>query len=102
MSRVKSWDPIVEKFSSRLSRWRASLLSFGGRATLITSVLGALGTYFFSLFPMPSLVDKKLESIRAKFFGAVRIVLIRFTGFDGRTFWHPKIKGVSELAVYTL
>ncbi|GKA64594.1 RNA-directed DNA polymerase, eukaryota, reverse transcriptase zinc-binding domain protein [Tanacetum coccineum] len=35
MSRVKSWDPIVEKFSSRLSRWRASLLSFGGRATLI-------------------------------------------------------------------
>ncbi|GJY68394.1 RNA-directed DNA polymerase, eukaryota, reverse transcriptase zinc-binding domain protein, partial [Tanacetum coccineum] len=68
MSRVKSWDPIVEKFSSRLSRWRASLLSFGGRATLISSVLGALGTYFFSLFPMPSLVDKKLESIRAKFF----------------------------------
>ncbi|GKA73845.1 RNA-directed DNA polymerase, eukaryota [Tanacetum coccineum] len=37
MSRVKSWDPIVEKFSSRLSRWRASLLSFGGRATLISS-----------------------------------------------------------------
>ncbi|GJS64726.1 RNA-directed DNA polymerase, eukaryota, reverse transcriptase zinc-binding domain protein [Tanacetum coccineum] len=68
MSRVKSWDPIVEKFSSRLSRWRASLISFGGRATLISSVLGALGTYFFSLFPMPSLVDKKLESIRAKFF----------------------------------
>ncbi|GJS32956.1 hypothetical protein Tco_0531338 [Tanacetum coccineum] len=68
MSRVKSWDPIVEKFSSRLSRWRASLLSFGGRATLISSVLGALGTYFFSLFPMPSLVDKKLESIRAKKF----------------------------------
>nr|GEV83978.1 RNA-directed DNA polymerase, eukaryota, reverse transcriptase zinc-binding domain protein [Tanacetum cinerariifolium] len=37
-------------------------------ATLITSVLGALGTYYFSLFPMPSLVNKKLETLRANFF----------------------------------
>nr|GFB22998.1 RNA-directed DNA polymerase, eukaryota, reverse transcriptase zinc-binding domain protein [Tanacetum cinerariifolium] len=60
---VKSWDPIYDKFSKRLSKWKASLLSIGGRATLITSVLGAIGTYFSSLFPMPLLVNKKLESI---------------------------------------
>ncbi|GJZ49718.1 RNA-directed DNA polymerase, eukaryota, reverse transcriptase zinc-binding domain protein [Tanacetum coccineum] len=42
--------------------------SIGGRATLITSVLGAIGTYFFSLFPMPLLVNKKLETLRSKFF----------------------------------
>nr|GEW69298.1 RNA-directed DNA polymerase, eukaryota, reverse transcriptase zinc-binding domain protein [Tanacetum cinerariifolium] len=68
MARIKSWDPIVEKFSKRLLNWRASLLSVGGRATLITSVLGALGTYYFSLFPMPSLVNKKLKTLRANFF----------------------------------
>ncbi|GKB45996.1 RNA-directed DNA polymerase, eukaryota, reverse transcriptase zinc-binding domain protein [Tanacetum coccineum] len=68
MALVKSWDPIFEKFSNRLSNWKASLLSIGGRATLITSVLGAIGTYFFSLFPMPLLVNKKLETLRSKFF----------------------------------
>nr|GEV76896.1 RNA-directed DNA polymerase, eukaryota [Tanacetum cinerariifolium] len=55
MALVKRWDPIYDKFSKRLSKWKASLLSIGGRATLITSVLGAIGTYFFSLFPMPLL-----------------------------------------------
>ncbi|GJZ65980.1 RNA-directed DNA polymerase, eukaryota, reverse transcriptase zinc-binding domain protein [Tanacetum coccineum] len=68
MTLVKSWDPIVEKFSNRLSKWKASFLSIGGRATLISSVLGAIGTYFFSLFPMPLMVNKKLEALRAKFF----------------------------------
>nr|GEV47220.1 RNA-directed DNA polymerase, eukaryota, reverse transcriptase zinc-binding domain protein [Tanacetum cinerariifolium] len=44
MALVKSWDPIIEKFSKRLSNWKASLLSIGGRATLISSVLGAIGS----------------------------------------------------------
>nr|GEY13726.1 reverse transcriptase domain, reverse transcriptase zinc-binding domain protein [Tanacetum cinerariifolium] len=56
MALVKSWDPIIKKFSKRLSNWKASLLSIGGGATLISSVLGAIGTYYFSLFPMPNLV----------------------------------------------
>ncbi|GJS80706.1 RNA-directed DNA polymerase, eukaryota, reverse transcriptase zinc-binding domain protein [Tanacetum coccineum] len=68
MALIKSWDPICDKFTKRLSKWKASLLSIGGRATLITSVLGAIGTYFFSLFPMPSSVNKKLESLRSNFF----------------------------------
>ncbi|GKA61897.1 RNA-directed DNA polymerase, eukaryota [Tanacetum coccineum] len=43
-------------------------ISIGGRATLISSVLGAIGTYYFSLFPMPLSVNKKLESLRSNFF----------------------------------
>ncbi|GKC63978.1 RNA-directed DNA polymerase, eukaryota, partial [Tanacetum coccineum] len=43
MALVKSWDPIIDKFSKRLSKWKASLLSIGGRSTLIFSVLGAIG-----------------------------------------------------------
>nr|GEX71343.1 RNA-directed DNA polymerase, eukaryota, reverse transcriptase zinc-binding domain protein [Tanacetum cinerariifolium] len=42
MALVKSWDPIIGKFSKRLTKWKASLLSIGGRTTLTSSVLGAL------------------------------------------------------------
>ncbi|GJS89701.1 RNA-directed DNA polymerase, eukaryota, reverse transcriptase zinc-binding domain protein [Tanacetum coccineum] len=68
MASIKSWDPIIDKFSKRLSKWKASLLSIGGRSTLISSVLGAIGTYYFSLFPMPATVNAKLESLRSNFF----------------------------------
>nr|GEZ30105.1 reverse transcriptase domain-containing protein [Tanacetum cinerariifolium] len=43
------------------------MLSIGGRVTLVSSVLGPLGTYYLSLFPMPITVCKKLKSIRARF-----------------------------------
>ncbi|GKC00993.1 hypothetical protein Tco_0987129 [Tanacetum coccineum] len=43
MALVKSWDPIIDKFSKHLSKWKASLLSIGGRSNLIFSVLGAIG-----------------------------------------------------------
>ncbi|GJW76393.1 RNA-directed DNA polymerase, eukaryota [Tanacetum coccineum] len=68
MANVKSWDPIVDKFSKRLSKWKSSMLSIGGRDTLISSVLGSIGTYYLSLFSMPITVSKKLESIRSHFF----------------------------------
>nr|GEW97092.1 RNA-directed DNA polymerase, eukaryota [Tanacetum cinerariifolium] len=51
MAKVKSWDPILDKFSKRLSKWKSSMLSIGGRTTLISSVLGSLvedSTYFFN------------------------------------------------------
>nr|GEX73150.1 putative RNA-directed DNA polymerase, eukaryota, reverse transcriptase zinc-binding domain protein [Tanacetum cinerariifolium] len=68
MDSVKNWDPIVDKFNNCLSKWKASMLLIGGKATLVSSVLGSLGTYYLSLFPMPIIVYKKLESIRARFF----------------------------------
>ena len=68
MANIKNWDPIIDKFSKRLSKWKSSLLSIGGRSTLISSVLGAIGTYYFSLFPMPVTVNNKLESLRSNLF----------------------------------
>ncbi|GJZ86688.1 RNA-directed DNA polymerase, eukaryota, reverse transcriptase zinc-binding domain protein [Tanacetum coccineum] len=38
------------------------------RSTLITSVLGSLGVYYLSLFPMPKQINRRLESLRANFF----------------------------------
>lgn len=61
------WKPIIDKFHSRLSVWKAKLLSFGGRLTLAKSVLSSLPLYFFSLFKAPMKVIHELEAIRRKF-----------------------------------
>ncbi|GJY14724.1 putative RNA-directed DNA polymerase, eukaryota, reverse transcriptase zinc-binding domain protein [Tanacetum coccineum] len=68
MSRCRNWDPLIERFQKRLSKWKANTLSIGGRVTLIKSVLGSLGVYYFSTFKAPKKVIHKLESIRRRFF----------------------------------
>ncbi|KAL7588571.1 hypothetical protein Lser_V15G38261 [Lactuca serriola] len=40
MKLAKHWRPIVDKFKNKLSNWKANNLSFGGRLTLVKSVLG--------------------------------------------------------------
>ncbi|XP_071718424.1 uncharacterized protein [Rutidosis leptorrhynchoides] len=67
MRRIENWNTIVNKVEKRLAKWKVNLLSFGGRLTLIKSVLGALGTYFLSMFKAPKGVIKRLESLRANF-----------------------------------
>ncbi|GKD74840.1 hypothetical protein Tco_1333122 [Tanacetum coccineum] len=52
MSKASSWKPIIEKFHKHL----------------IKSVLGALGTYYFSLFKAPKCVINYLEKLRRDFF----------------------------------
>ncbi|GKC85157.1 RNA-directed DNA polymerase, eukaryota, partial [Tanacetum coccineum] len=37
MSRITSWDDVISKVSSRLSKWKLKLLSIGGRLTLLKS-----------------------------------------------------------------
>ncbi|KAI3520556.1 hypothetical protein L1887_10005 [Cichorium endivia] len=39
MNLTKNWKPIVNKFKAKLSKWKSKSLSFGGRLTLISSVL---------------------------------------------------------------
>ncbi|PWA73278.1 reverse transcriptase domain, Reverse transcriptase zinc-binding domain protein [Artemisia annua] len=68
MSRCANWTPIINRFHNRLSMWKAKNLSFGGRLTLIKSVLGSLGVYYFSSFKAPISVINKLETIRRRFF----------------------------------
>ncbi|KAJ0834140.1 putative reverse transcriptase zinc-binding domain-containing protein [Helianthus annuus] len=63
MNRISSWRPVVQVFEDRLSRWKASILSMGGRVTLIKSVLGSLPNYFFSLYKAPVGILYKLESM---------------------------------------
>ncbi|KAM0029767.1 putative RNA-directed DNA polymerase [Helianthus debilis subsp. tardiflorus] len=67
MNLIKNWDLVVEIFQKRLSLWKANTLTFGGRITLVCSVLNALPTYYFSLYKAPLGVIKKLEKIRREF-----------------------------------
>ncbi|KAJ0575244.1 putative RNA-directed DNA polymerase [Helianthus annuus] len=67
MGLVKNWKPVIDRFESKLSLWKARTLSFGGRTTLVKAVLGNLPTYYFSLFNAPLHVIKYLEKVRRKF-----------------------------------
>ncbi|GKD03807.1 RNA-directed DNA polymerase, eukaryota, reverse transcriptase zinc-binding domain protein [Tanacetum coccineum] len=65
---LRNWKSLIDKFKAKLSSWKANLLSFGGRLTLIKSVLGSLGIYYFSIFKVSVSVLKSLEKMRATFF----------------------------------
>nr|GEV29813.1 RNA-directed DNA polymerase, eukaryota [Tanacetum cinerariifolium] len=76
MNLISSWNPIIDRFKSKLSSWKANLLSIGGRLTLIKPVLGSLGINYMLLFKVPELVLKALERLRAEFFWGVTNVTL--------------------------
>ncbi|KAJ0909970.1 putative reverse transcriptase zinc-binding domain-containing protein [Helianthus annuus] len=67
MKRAKFWNPVVERVSARLSKWKARHLSFAGRLTLAKSVLGSIPAYYLSLFLAPKCVLNKIDKIRRDF-----------------------------------
>ncbi|KAJ9538235.1 LOW QUALITY PROTEIN: hypothetical protein OSB04_030968 [Centaurea solstitialis] len=68
MKRVDHWKLACEKLKKRLNSWKSRFVSFGGRLTLVKTVLGSLPLYLFSLFRAPSGVLKLCESERCRFF----------------------------------
>ncbi|KAJ0503263.1 putative RNA-directed DNA polymerase [Helianthus annuus] len=63
MNLARNWKPVIDTFKNRLSLWKAKTLSYGGRITLIKSVLNALPTYYLSLFKAPVKVIDALDRI---------------------------------------
>nr|GEW52628.1 retrovirus-related Pol polyprotein from transposon TNT 1-94 [Tanacetum cinerariifolium] len=68
MTRIKSWDDIVVKLHSWLSKWKLKTLSIGGHLTLLKSVFGSTPIYYMSMLKVPSQALKCLEDIRRQFF----------------------------------
>ncbi|GJX38722.1 RNA-directed DNA polymerase, eukaryota, reverse transcriptase zinc-binding domain protein, partial [Tanacetum coccineum] len=89
MGRIENWNIMVDKFKSKLADWKAKMISFGGRLTLVKSVLGSLSLYFFSLFRAPMSVLHSLESVQRDFFeeGGLGIQNIWF-GLIGKRHWN--------------
>ncbi|GJV16770.1 hypothetical protein Tco_1362093 [Tanacetum coccineum] len=79
MSRYVHWQPIIDRFSEKLSSWKAKNVSYGGRLTLVKSVLGSLPLYYFSLFraPLKVINDKVLSSSE---FGGLNIGSLKILG----------------------
>lgn len=48
--RCQTWDPIINKCERKLVKWKQRHMSFGGRVTLIQSVLTSIPIYFFFFF----------------------------------------------------
>ncbi|GKG32356.1 hypothetical protein Tco_0429866, partial [Tanacetum coccineum] len=68
MSRIKAWQDVIDKISSRLSKWKIKALSSGDRLTLLKSILTALPLYYMSIYKGPAAILRELESIRRDFF----------------------------------
>ncbi|PWA71177.1 RNA-directed DNA polymerase, eukaryota [Artemisia annua] len=61
MNRVCNWKPVYDVFEARLSKWKASCLSIGGRMVLINSMLESLPCYYFSIYRAPCKVINVLK-----------------------------------------
>ncbi|GJU97398.1 RNA-directed DNA polymerase, eukaryota [Tanacetum coccineum] len=103
MKRTSSWDVVVNKVTFKLSSWKAKTLSVRGRLTLIKSVLGAIPTYYMSLFKAPEGVIKRLESIRNSFFIGADLGEKKMTWVSWRkTLAHKDRGGLGIHSLYAL
>ena len=60
-------DPIINKCERTLAKWKQRKISFGGRVTLIQSVLTSIPIYLFYFFRVPKLVEDKLVRLQRRF-----------------------------------
>jgi hypothetical protein len=92
MNLVKNWKPI-DIFKSSLSGCKSRHLSYGGRITLIKSVLNSLPTYYFSLYKALVAVVETLEHIRRDFLWARRLETKKIHWFAWSNLALPKELG---------
>ncbi|GKD62672.1 RNA-directed DNA polymerase, eukaryota, reverse transcriptase zinc-binding domain protein, partial [Tanacetum coccineum] len=96
-------DDILNKLSTRLSKWKMKALSIGGRLTLLKSVQGSMPIYHISLFKVPVKVLQKMESIRCHFFNGVDQNGKRPIWVKWNNVLAPKQKGgLGVLSLYSL
>jgi hypothetical protein len=58
---------LIQRVQNKLANWKASLLSSGGRLTLINSTLMPMLIFFMSTFFLPIYVIKEIDKIRRRF-----------------------------------
>ena len=87
------WDPIINKCERKLAKWKQRHISFGGRVTLIQSVLTSIPIYFFSFFRVPNRVVDKLVSIQHRFLWDGGIEQKKIAWIKCDTVCLPKEKG---------
>ncbi|KAL7604438.1 uncharacterized protein LOC111907881 [Lactuca sativa] len=102
MNLKNDWWPIIEKFHSKLSSWKAKLLSFGGRVTLVKAVLGNLTTFLCPsfLFQIESFIP--LRKLEGDLFGVVSSIRKVLAGLLGKRYSSKKGGGIGPGSIKTL
>ncbi|XP_060182430.1 uncharacterized protein LOC132612110 [Lycium barbarum] len=66
--RKEDYTELLKKVKDKLQTWKGKLLSYGGKAVLITSVLQSIPIHVLSAIRPPKCVIKELHRIIARFF----------------------------------
>ncbi|GKV06468.1 hypothetical protein SLEP1_g18364 [Rubroshorea leprosula] len=67
--KIKKFDCgfIVDKVRSKLTGWKANMLSLAGRATLVSSVLASIPNYYMQGMFLPASIQNELDAISRNF-----------------------------------
>ena len=78
---------IEDRIEKRLSGWKGKVLSYGGRLTLVNSVLSSLPMFMLSFFDVPRGVLKKIDYFRSIFFfGKMSNIRKNINWLDGTSY----------------
>ena len=91
--RCQLWDPVINKCERKLAKWKQRHVFFGGRVTLIQSVLTSIPIYFFSFFRVPNRVVDKIVSLQQRFLWGGRPEHNKIAWIKWETVCLPKEKG---------
>lgn len=64
---ISLFQQLIDSVRKRLSGWKANVLSYGGRVTLIKSVLSVLPLHCMQVFKLPKGVIREIDKIRRNF-----------------------------------
>ncbi|XP_058774257.1 uncharacterized protein LOC131648523 [Vicia villosa] len=67
LRKKKVWLEVINKIKGRLSSWKGSNISMGGRVPLINLVLNAIPTFTLSFFKAPGKVIKEIRRLQSDF-----------------------------------
>ncbi|XP_058784312.1 uncharacterized protein LOC131659088 [Vicia villosa] len=66
-TRISSWKPLLDNVRRRLNSWKGRWLNFGGRITLLKSVLSSLAIFTLSFYKAPKKVIAELNKLKSNF-----------------------------------
>lgn len=92
------FEQMVDKARHALEGWKSKLLTFGGRLTLIYSVLSSFSIHTLASTVVPKPVLRRIEGLMAQFLWSARGRLA-ITGLIGLRFVHRRRKEVLESVV---
>ncbi|GKV44307.1 hypothetical protein SLEP1_g51499 [Rubroshorea leprosula] len=65
--RIAMWHNLMESVKKKLAPWKGRYLSFGGRITIVNSVLSSLPVFLMSVYLLPKGIIHFIDKIRKSF-----------------------------------